>query len=71
MFREKILNFNANLTFDALSRLRGGGLGTERMGILGILGVMGKMGKGMGKLKLAHRTTLMVFFFFGGIKNGG
>lgn len=62
MFREENSNFNANLTFDALSRLRGGGLGTERMGILGILGVMGKMGKGMGKLKLAHRTTLMVFF---------
>ena len=40
---------------------------------MGILGVMGKMGKGMGmgKLKLAHRTTLMAFFFFGGIKNGG
>ena len=58
-----------------------GGLRTERMGIFGILGITGVMGRlgrlgGMGmrkgKLKLAHRTTLMVFFFFlGGIKNGG
>ena len=53
-----------------------GGLRTERMGIFGILGITGVMGRlgrlgrlgGMGmrkgKLKLAHRTTLMVFFFF-------
>jgi len=71
---------------EAPSRLRRGGLRTERMGIFGILGIMGVMGvmgrlgrlgrlggMGMrkGKLKLAHRTTLMAFFFFGGIKNGG
>ena len=50
------------------------------LGIMGVMGVMGRLGRlgrlgGMGmrkgKLKLAHRTTLMAFFFFGGIKNGG